>query len=237
MAGVFTQEILHLWRAPTYRRHLLDQLLERYRDRLCGRVYDLGGKHINRRGRFERPQQGVTEWISINIDPQVGATIVGDVTQLPFATASGDTALLCEVLEHLSQPELALAEAFRVVKPGGVLIGSMPFIFPIHGDPHDFQRFTADGIRRSLAHNGWQLEQLHGMGGPFSVVSLWLELCGDDLIMRRRTWWRRWIRRALQIGGRLIAIGELTAFGNEVVSPSHRWTTGYFFVARKPEQP
>jgi len=46
----------------------------------------------------------------------------GDVDQLPLADASADSVFLSQVLHHAAQPEQALVEAARVLRPGGRLI-------------------------------------------------------------------------------------------------------------------
>jgi len=75
----------------------------------------------------------------------------GDIHHLPFATACADAVICKDVLEHLPLPHLAVAEIHRVLKPGGILYCSIPFLYPYHGDGTlkntDFYRFTLDGIR------------------------------------------------------------------------------------------
>jgi SAM-dependent methyltransferase len=46
----------------------------------------------------------------------------GDAQKLPFADASADVVVFSEVIEHLLQPEFAVWEIARVLRPGGVLI-------------------------------------------------------------------------------------------------------------------
>ena len=60
---------------------------------------------------------------------------------------SVDCVMIVSTLQHLRQPHRVIAEAFRVLKPGGVLYASVPFVFPFHEDPNDFHRFSYDGLR------------------------------------------------------------------------------------------
>lgn len=62
-----------------------------------------------------------------------------------FEEHSVDLVICTEVLEHVSQPLAAVEKIFRVLKPGGRLVASTPFLVPYHPDPHDFYRYTKEG--------------------------------------------------------------------------------------------
>lgn len=61
---------------------------------------------------------------------------------IPFEDQSVDGVTFFQTLEHLSEPYHALDEAFRVLKSGGYAFISTPFLFALHGIPHDFYRYT-----------------------------------------------------------------------------------------------
>lgn len=90
--------------------------------------------------------------------------VFADAACLPFADASIDTVLCLEVIEHVRAPNHMLAEIARVLRPGGRLFLSMPFLYPIHDAPFDFQRFTEHGLRRDLAAAGLQMQSLQKNG-------------------------------------------------------------------------
>lgn len=54
------------------------------------------------------------------------AVRIDDASALPFEDGSFDVVVCCEVLEHLFEPHLAAAEAFRVLRTGGRLIVTVP---------------------------------------------------------------------------------------------------------------
>jgi SAM-dependent methyltransferase len=94
--------------------------------------------------------------------------IEGDVEHLPFADGSFGTVLCTEVIEHIPDPAAALAEYRRVLKPGGVLIGSVParsLIWKLrflsstcpHSEPFH-NEYLPDEVRAMLA--AWDLEHL-----------------------------------------------------------------------------
>jgi len=83
----------------------------------------------------------------IDIDPARKPDIVADVCDMNmFADQSVDVIFMVEVLEHVKTPQLALDEMHRVLKPGGRLFLSTPFILPIHDAPYDFYRYTQFGL-------------------------------------------------------------------------------------------
>ncbi|MBB1088590.1 methyltransferase domain-containing protein [Lysobacter sp. SG-8] len=85
-------------------------------------------------------------------------TLYADASRLPIADASVDSVVMLEVLEHLRCPRESCAEAARVLRPGGILLLSMPFLYPIHDAPHDYQRYTRHGLERELRAAGFILK-------------------------------------------------------------------------------
>ena len=71
----------------------------------------------------------------------------GTAYDIPYEAESFDSALCTAVLEHLEEPEQALRECHRVLKPGGVAIYSVPFIWHLHEEPRDFYRYSKYGLK------------------------------------------------------------------------------------------
>jgi SAM-dependent methyltransferase len=88
--------------------------------------------------------------VALDIRPRVGIQIVADAQALAVADGAFDVVLCTEVLEHLQEPQRAIDEFFRVLKPGGTLLLSTRFLFPIHDAPDDYFRFTKYGLRYLL---------------------------------------------------------------------------------------
>jgi SAM-dependent methyltransferase len=91
--------------------------------------------------------------------------VFADASRLPLADASVDTVLMVEVLEHLARPAEALREILRVLRPQDKVLVSIPFLYPIHDAPHDYQRLTRYGLFRDLEAAGFRVEGMHARLG------------------------------------------------------------------------
>ncbi|OZB76030.1 MAG: hypothetical protein B7X37_00380 [Halothiobacillus sp. 14-55-98] len=132
---------------------------QRIAQRIRGRLLDIGCG--------EKPltpflSAGV-DYIGLDYPPTVAkgysgkADVFVDGQRLPFADASFDCITILDVMEHLPNPEAAFGEMLRVLKPGGILISQTPFLYPLHDLPHDFQRWTGEGLSE-LTHHSKPLE-------------------------------------------------------------------------------
>jgi len=88
--------------------------------------------------------------LALDLGPGTGIDLVADAAGLPFGNEQLDTVILQAVLEHVPEPDEVIAEAFRVLRPGGHLYLEVPFLQGFHADPHDYQRYTLEGLRRKL---------------------------------------------------------------------------------------
>lgn len=114
---------------------------------------------------------GAARVIHVDLGHADGVTLVADAMQLPLADATVDSVVLQAVLEHVPQPERVIDEATRVLKPGGFIYVEVPFLQGFHADPHDYQRYTLEGLRRQLA--AFREIDAGVSAGPFSAL-VWL---------------------------------------------------------------
>lgn len=151
---------------PSYRRILLDRDLEESKSHMKGVVLDLGGGR--KRGSFKAPSEAT--WVVLDVGKQFCPHILGDAQNIPLKSKAVDCVKCTELLEHVECPEKLLDEISRILKPGGILILSTPFNVGIHGDPHDFQRFTDEKLRTMLEDN-FQILTLKKQGLYFTVLA------------------------------------------------------------------
>ena len=110
---------------------------------------------------------------SVDIAPKAGeqVTWIADLTDMPQVPSDRFDAAVChQVLEHVPRPAAAAAELLRTLKPGGTLVISVPHLSRQHELPHDYFRFTPQGLRRLLEDAGFEVESVEPFGGLFCFV-------------------------------------------------------------------
>jgi SAM-dependent methyltransferase len=98
--------------------------------------------------------------------------VFADGARLPFFDNAFDGVVCLEVIEHVPDPAIVIAEIARVLRPGGRVWLSMPFLYPVHDAPFDFQRYTEHGLRRDLQRADLKVERLHKTGHAIRTVGL-----------------------------------------------------------------
>ena len=114
--------------------------------------------------------------------------VFGDGARLPFVDGCLDAVLCLEVLEHVPEPEAVLKEIARVLKSGGRACITMPFLYPLHDAPFDFQRFTEYGLRRSIRQAGLEITGLRKSGHAIRTAGLLTCLAIAGGVYTRRGW-------------------------------------------------
>ena len=148
---------------------------------------------------------------------------IGSVTEVPVRAGMADVVVCTEVLEHLEDPDASVREAERILKPGGVFMGSVPFLYPVHPDPVDFSRFTEQRVRHMCRR--FSRVEVIPMGGFLGTVGLLIERGAPGM-----GWPRPFGGLAVRLG-RCLCMLDDRGVGRTPEPP--RLTTGYFWVARK----
>ena len=113
---------------------------------------------------------------------------------MPFEDSTFNTALLTEVLEHCPNPEVTLTETAKVLAPGGMLILTLPFLWPTHDCPFDEYRYTPWSMERRLKNSGFSDIKLFPTGGWDAAVA---QAIGLWIVRRPMSWRKRWILRKI----------------------------------------
>jgi SAM-dependent methyltransferase len=161
----------------------------------------------------------------------IRADLIADLNEpLPLADDCVDTVACFSVLEHLRRPGQLVAEALRVLKPGGSVILQVPFMWQVHEAPHDYYRFTCFGLRHLFEEAGFDDILVEPTSGFWTM---WVLKLNYQLI--------RLVRGPAPLRGliRLVLapwfwVGQRLAAWADRYSGGEAETAGYFVVAAKP---
>jgi len=153
--------------------------------------------------------------------------IIGSALDMPIDDEEFDCALSTAVLEHLEDPQRALNEAYRILKPGAHAIYTMPLFWHLHEEPRDFFRYTKHGLQHLFTSAGFEVVELKPLSGFILTF-------GTELAYYLRRFKRGRVSKRLVdlvtvlinlIAPRLDQLGSLR---------DEKFTWMYLVVARKP---
>jgi SAM-dependent methyltransferase len=150
-----------------------------------------------------------------------------DGKTIPFEAHRFDYALASEVLEHVFEPDRILGELHRVLKPGGLVLFTVPFVWNEHEMPYDYARYSQGGFAALLERNGFEVVRSSKTNG---YTATWLQ-------MGILGWYQRWETRNkfLNLGMGLILLAPLNilaAAWASVFPGSNSWYCNTVFLAK-----
>lgn len=159
-------------------RRLILRALQEALPQFAGTVLDVGCGHMPYRSLLLAPPSAATKYVGIDL-PNNGYSqpdLVWDGKSIPADDNSFDSIVLTEVLEHCPDPSIILQEVNRVLKPGGFLFLTVPFIWPMHCVPYDEFRYTPFSLERLVVNAGFVGCKIRATGGRHAVLAVTLGL-------------------------------------------------------------
>lgn len=156
-----------IWHGKSVTRAFLNYRLRQ--ETLHGETIDIGGgksadylSHMNRADKVEIR----------TFDLKVGEKIDFEQDTLPANDDSYDTVVFLNVMEHIFNYQHIAHEVVRITKPGGRLIGFVPFLMWYHPDHRDFLRYTHEALEIILERTGAENIAIEFVGyGPFTAAA------------------------------------------------------------------
>lgn len=148
---------------------------------LSGTLLDIGCGHQPYKSLLLNPPSCVTQYLGLDLEVspiyKKQPDIFWDGHHIPLKDATVDSAIATEVFEHCPYPEMVMQETLRVLKPGGILFFTVPFLWPLHDTPYDEYRYTPFALERHLTNAGFERINLKALGGwdasLAQMIGLW----------------------------------------------------------------
>jgi len=190
------------------------------------RTLDIGAQNGPYAAHFPRR-------VALDIQRGAGVQIIGDVQALGIRDASVDVVLCTEVLEHVPDPQRAIDEMYRVLVPGGQLLLTTRFLFPIHDAPHDYFRFTKYGLRHLLRR--FEITEVQEETDAVGTLAVLLQRLGMQAETLHRTPFRAiWLLWAQVVRPFSFLITKEYGDSRRLRPEQGIMTSGYHVACRKP---
>ena len=146
-----------------------------------------------------------------NLNDYVGVEVAGnkenlksdiyyDGISLPFADNTFDSILCTEVFEHVEQLDDVIFELYRILKPGGRMIVTTPFMCMEHEMPYDFRRFTLNGLINFMKKKNFKIIKSKKLLNNFHVFFQTLNFYICQVFLKKKTVYLKYIVYFLLIG-------------------------------------
>ena len=155
------------------------------------------------------------KYMTLDLDPSHNPDICCDAHEIKSKPKSFQMVIATEVLEHCYDPQKVVNEIYRVLKPGGICLISVPFMYHYHIAPgvKDYYRFTKDGLKYMFKK--FSDVELKSQGNRFQLI--WSNINQGGLISKF----------FLNIFNLLFSLKE---------TKDSNYPLGYILVARKPKK-
>ena len=178
----FLEPRFQMLESAVVRRSILEAL-KQVAPTLYGTVLDVGCGYKPYESLFLSAPSKATRYIGMDIGDNIylGGQVdrIWDGRNIPLDNESVECAVATEFLEHCDSPEAVLDEIFRVLKPGGLLFLTVPFLWPLHEVPHDMYRYTPFSLEAKLSAAGFSGIQVSALGGVDAamaiMIGLWIQ--------------------------------------------------------------
>jgi SAM-dependent methyltransferase len=159
--------------------------LEMHSNFLNGKLLDFGCGSKPYEKLFKNSNNYVGVEVSGNKE-NLKSDIYYDGITLPFADNTFDSILCTEVFEHVEQLDDVIIELYRVLKPGGRMIVTTPFMCIEHEMPYDFRRFTFNGLINLMKKNNFKILKSKKLLNNFHVFFQTLNFYICQVVLKKK---------------------------------------------------
>lgn len=167
-------------------RYILNEQIARFANELKDDLLDVG---CGRCRRYDALFTHVKSYRTLDRDVSWTPDVIGSAEDIPLPDNSVDSILCTQVFEHVARPHIAIKELFRVLKPGGKCLLTVPQTNELHEEPHDYYRYTKYGLTTLLEDAGFHVEAMDQRGKYHSMM---MQIRIRHMINTWKPYERRW---------------------------------------------
>lgn len=157
-----------------------------------GNMLDFGGGSKPYKEFFSKTKNYFAIEVLSN-KPNLNSDVYYNGLNLPFKNNFFNSILCSEVFEHVENLDFVLSELYRVLKPGGKIIITSPFICMEHEMPNDYRRFTINGLVNFLKQKKFKIIQSQKLLNNFHVFAQTLNFYMCQLFLKKKKNYRIFI--------------------------------------------
>jgi SAM-dependent methyltransferase len=191
---------------------------------ISGRTLDVGaGPHR----RYAFPNS--SEYVRMDLEGVPNLDLVGQAENIPASDRSFDSVVCTQTLVDIFEPAVGFREMARVLKPGGHLLLTTPFILDRSDDDHQYWHPTDYALRRLAEEAGLKPIVLEGCGGYHSAM---FQLRARYLIKRYKLM-DRWFSRGASFVFKMFGKMAIYRDSRMPLDMKKRYTDNWILVAQK----
>lgn len=175
-----------------YVRREIFAFLESNTNFLSGNLLDFGGGSKPYQDLFKNSQNYFSIEVFSNKE-NLKSDIYYNGSELPFADNTFDSILCTEVFEHVEKLDDVIDELYRVLKPGGRMIVTTPFMCMEHEMPYDFRRFSFNGLLKLMKKNKFKILASQKLLNNFHVFFQTLNFYIYQVFLKKKTRYLKYI--------------------------------------------
>ena len=212
-----------LWRKSNY--HFFSEQLRQIKSSSKA-LLDLGSG----RGQFMELYKDFEVYVGVDFSPYDSVSVILDLSEnLPFHSNSFDFVVASNVLEHLTDSAKIIGESFRLIKPGGKFLGTIPFLMPVHQAPYDFVRYTPFALTMLLEAAGFTHVKVYALNSVGETFKYLFQKFWQISVRNNHSFKNRTLFRILNLVNRLF----LRLINNSFICQD--FNLGFGFTASRPD--
>lgn len=169
------------------------------------------------------------EYVGIEIETEnkKKEIVYYDGYKIPFSDGEFDSIISSEVFEHVSNIEDIVVELNRVLKLGGTMLITVPFVYPRHCEPYDYKRYTMHGIENLLKNAGFECVEEQSSSSYWECIAQLKNVYWVEEI-KSRTMVDRFFQKTIIIANTLMGI-----LANRILPYSDKLYLDNVIIAKK----